>query len=127
MIQRAASYILISCGHGNTGYSTPFIGLHQADMEIAETAKNGLRTVQHFMKSLKDEGEPSSLREKRKNVVVIGGHFLVKSSVQLKAMFNSVRKSISTCSRELEDLGLNNCIVVRKQVILEANHYKICI
>lgn len=55
MIQRAASYILISCGHGNTGYSTPFIGLHQADMEI----------VQHFMKSLKDEDEPSSLREKR--------------------------------------------------------------
>lgn len=65
MIQRAASYILISCGHGNTGYSTPFIGLHQADMEIAETAKTGLRIVQHFMKSLKDEGEPSSLREKR--------------------------------------------------------------
>lgn len=64
MIQRAASYILISCGHGNTGYSTPFIGLHQADMEIAETAKTGLRTVQHFMKSL-NEGEPSSLREKR--------------------------------------------------------------
>lgn len=65
MIQRAASYILISCGHGNTGYSTPFIGLHQADMEIAETAKTGLRIVQHFMKSLKDEDEPSSLREKR--------------------------------------------------------------
>lgn len=65
MIQRAASYILISCGHGNTGYSTPFIGLHQADMEIAETAKTGLRIVQHFMKSLKDEGEPSALREKR--------------------------------------------------------------
>lgn len=65
MIQRAASYILISCGHGKTGYSTPFIGLHQADMEIAETAKSGLRIVQHFMKSLKDEDEPSSLREKR--------------------------------------------------------------
>lgn len=65
MIQQAASYILISCGHGNTGYSTPFIGLHQADMEIAETAKTGLRIVQHFMKSLKDEDEPSSLREKR--------------------------------------------------------------
>lgn len=65
MIQRAASYILISCGHGNTGYSTPFIGLHQADMEIAETAKTGLRIVQHFMKSLKDEDEPSFLREKR--------------------------------------------------------------
>lgn len=65
MIQRAGSYILISCGHGNTGYSTPFIGLHQADMEIAETAKTGLRIVQHFMKSLKDEDEPSSLREKR--------------------------------------------------------------
>lgn len=64
MIQRAASYILISCGHGNTGYSTPFIGLHQADMEIAETAKTGLRIVQHFMKPLKDEDEPSSLREK---------------------------------------------------------------
>lgn len=65
MIQRAASYILISCGHGNTGYSTPFIGLHQADMEIAETAKTWLRIVQHFMKPLKDEDEPSSLREKR--------------------------------------------------------------
>lgn len=34
-------------------------------MEIAETAKTGLRIVQHFMKSLKDEDEPSSLREKR--------------------------------------------------------------
>ena len=49
-----------------------------------------------------------------------------KTTVELRAMFNSESKSISTrtMQRELKGLGLNSCVALRKPLISEANRKK---
>jgi len=49
-----------------------------------------------------------------------------KTTVELRAMFNSESKSISTRAvrRELKGLGLNSCVALRKPLISEANRKK---
>ena len=49
-----------------------------------------------------------------------------KTTVELRAMFNSESKSISTRTmwRELKGLGLNSCVALRKPLISEANRKK---
>lgn len=49
-----------------------------------------------------------------------------KTTVELRAMFNSESKSIYTCTvqRELKGLGLNSCVALRKPLISEANWKK---
>ena len=46
-----------------------------------------------------------------------------KTTVELRAVFNSDSKSVSTCTmqRELNGLGLNSCVALRKPLIGEAN------
>ena len=50
-----------------------------------------------------------------------------KTTVELRAMFNSKSKSISTRTmrRELKGLGPNSCIALRKPLISEANHKRL--
>ncbi len=51
---------------------------------------------------------------------------IVKTTAELKAMFNSESKNISTRTmwRELKGLGLNSCVALRKTFISEANMKK---
>jgi len=114
--------------------------MHQAEKtskEIAETTKIGLRTVQRIIEIWKDSGEPSSLREKcgRKKILTDRDRrslkLLVKSNrrkttVELRAMFDSESKSISkrTMRKELKGLGLNSFVALRKPLISEANGKK---
>ena len=49
-----------------------------------------------------------------------------KTTEELRAMFNSESKIISTCTmrRELKGLGLNSCVALRKPLISKANQKK---
>ena len=49
-----------------------------------------------------------------------------KTTVELRAMFNTESKSISTrtMQRELKGLGLNSCVVIRKPPISQADWKK---
>ena len=115
------------------------IGMHQAEKtsnEIAETSKIGLRTGQRITKNWKDSGEPLFLRKKCGEKILIDRDQrslkgLVKSNrrkttVELRAMFDSESKSISTLrmQRELKGLGLNTCVALRNPLITEANQKK---
>lgn len=116
------------------------IGMHQAEKtskEIAETTKIGLRTVQRIIKNWKDSGDPSSSRKKcgrkkilndrdRRSLKRLVRSNRRKTTVELRAMFNSESKSISTRTmrRELKGLGLNSCVALRKPLISEANWKK---
>ena len=67
-----------SHGHGKDvslferGQITAILQAEKTSKEIAETTKNGLRTVQCIIKNWKDSGEPSSLRKKCgwKNILI---------------------------------------------------------
>ncbi len=70
---------------------------------------------------------------KKSWLIVIGDHLnfwwnqiIKKQTVEPTAMFNSERKSISTCTmrRELKGLGLNSCVALRRPLISEANREK---
>lgn len=116
------------------------IGMHQAEKtskEIAETTKIGLRTVQRIIKNWKDSGDPSSSRKKcgrkkilndrdRRSLKRVVRSNRRKTTVELRAMFNSESKSISTRTmrRELKGLGLNSCVALRKPLISDSNQKK---
>ena len=115
-------------------------GMPQAEKtskEIAGTTKIGLRAAQCIIKNWKDSGEPSSSRKKcgRKKILIDCDWWslkrLVKSNhrkttVELRAMFNSESKSVSTHTmwRELRGLGLSSCVALRKPLSSEANRKK---
>ena len=116
------------------------IGMHQAEKtskEIAETAKIGLRAVQRIIKNWRDSGKPLSSRKKcgRKNILIERDRRSLKclvktnrrkTTAELRAMFNSESKSISTCTvwKELKGLWLSRCVALRKPLITDANQKK---
>ena len=95
------------------------IGMYQAEKiskMTAETTNIGLRIVQCIIKNWKDSGEPSSLNKKcGQNTIPIDRDCrslkrLVKSNrrktrVDLRAMFNSESRSISTRTMRRELKG----------------------
>ena len=114
--------------------------MHQAEKtskETAETTKVGLRTVQPIIKIGRIVGN-HCLRGRnvvRKKILIDCDRQplqrLVKSNrrkttVELRAMFNSESKSISTWTMWMEHkgLGLNSCVALRKALISEANWKK---
>ncbi|MEQ2220888.1 hypothetical protein ILYODFUR_010208 [Ilyodon furcidens] len=110
--------------------------MHQAEKtskEIAETTKIGLRTVQRIIKNWKDivfeeEMWPEKIlndrhRQSLKRLVKSNRR---KTTVELRALFNSesTRISTRTLRREPMGLGLNSCVALRKPLISEANWKK---
>ncbi|KAK1796679.1 hypothetical protein P4O66_009702, partial [Electrophorus voltai] len=110
-----------SCGHGKDIHlfqKGQIIGMHQVEktsMEIAETTKIGLRTVQRIIKKWKDSGETSSSRKEsglkkilndrdRRSLkrVVKSNHR--KTTIELRDMFNSEKMFPSTVNLNLKVL-----------------------